>query len=71
MLEEEPFWRLIPIEDDYQKTGYNIKTFANLQDSYSGVEIDEELVELIRQASYREELMNYVLSLIPSKMLNK
>lgn len=71
LLEEEPFWRLIPIEDDYQKTGYNIKTFANLQDIYSGVEIDEELVELIRQASYREELMNYVLSLIPSKMLHK
>ena len=71
LLEEEPFWRLIPIEDDYQKTGYNIKTFANLQDIYSGVEIDEELVELIRQASYREELMNYVLSLIPSNMLRK
>ena len=71
LLEEEPFWRLIPIEDDYQKTRYNIKTFANLQDIYSGVEIDEELVELIRQSSYREELMNYVLSLIPSKMLHK
>jgi hypothetical protein len=66
LLEEEPYWRLIPIEDDYQKTGYNIKTFINLQDIYSGVEVDEELVALIRNTSSREELSNYVIDLLPS-----
>lgn len=64
LLEEEPYWRLIPTEDDYQKTGYNIKTFANLQDLYRGVELEEELVALIRKASSREELSNYIISLI-------
>lgn len=70
LLEEEPYWRLIPYDNKYQKTGYNIKTFVNLQDIYKGVEIDKELVALIRDTSSREELMNYVISLIP-KVNNK
>lgn len=64
LLEEEPYWRLIPYDCNYQKTGYNIKTFVNLQDIYRGVEIDEELVTLIREPAYREELSNYVISLL-------
>lgn len=68
-LEETPFWRLMPNDKNYQKTGRNIKTFANLQNIYCGVELDDELVELIWQTSKRDELVNYVVSLIPTNML--
>ena len=67
LLDEVPFWHLLPIQANYQRTGYPFKTFANLQDIYSGVEIDEELVALIHKTSSREELKNFVLSLMPKE----
>ena len=55
------FWRLIPYEDKQVNKGRAIKTFENLQQTYDGVEIDQEFAMTIRNSDSREKLKETLL----------
>lgn len=60
-LSDWSFWRLIPHENEQVIRGRAIKTFENLQNTYDGVEIDQELAEIIRNSNGRERLKETLL----------
>lgn len=66
-LADEPFWHLITYDQNYKAAGHAMKTFEKLQDIYRGVEIDDELAELIQNSQTREELRTIILNLISQK----
>ena len=55
------FWRLIPYEEKQVNKGRAIKTFENLQQTYDGVEIDQEFAMTIRNSDSREKLKETLL----------
>lgn len=55
------FWRLMPHENKQVNKGRAIKTFENLQQTYDGVEIDQEFAITIRNSDSREKLKETLL----------
>lgn len=57
---ELSFWHLRPCDSTYIITGHAMKTFANLQNIYEGVDIDEEFINLIKVPKTREKLKAFL-----------
>ena len=55
------FWRLMPHDNKQVNKGRAIKTFDNLQQTYDGVEIDQEFAMTIRNSNSREKLKETLL----------
>ena len=67
-LEEETFWKLVPAEGYKPKSenSHSFMTFYNLQESFDGVEVDDELVKLMTDSKSREALEHHLESLLRS-----
>ena len=67
-LEEETFWKLVPAEGYKPKSenSHSFMTFYNLQESYDGVEVDEELVKLMTDSKSRKALERHLERLLHS-----
>lgn len=66
LLDNEPFWSNIYEDDVVLSTGgkHAMMTFVNIQNTFSGVEIDNEFLELLLSPASCKTLHDYLLSLL-------
>ena len=66
LLDNEPFWSNIYEEDAKLPTEgkHAMMTFVNIQNTFSGVEVEFELLELLLKSDSSKTLYNYILNLL-------
>ena len=66
LLDNEPFWSNIYEEDAKLPTEgkHAMMTFVNIQNTFSGVEVEFELLELLLKSDSSKTLYDYILNLL-------